>query len=545
MRSPVIKQILIFGVISGIISLMLAFLGFGIVEFYKIKDSSTLKLQSQMDILTYNIQPTLVFDDKDAADKTLQSLKEDKSIVRAVLYKTDGSVFASYVESGLKSDIRLTKEIFYQNKLIGQLVIEAVYLGVQEKYVAYIFISLLILIISIPASYIISAPIRRQVSVGVVQLEQQTNRLRQLADQVAATEQQERKRIAALIHDHLQQILVASKIQMELALRRLKVQEYAQAEVKLTHSLKLLNDASLAARSLTVELRPPVLYEAGLEEAFKWLANKFKADHNFEVILKMEDIPIALSDNLKILIFESVKELLFNVIKYANVHTADLILTYRSGLLNVCVKDKGRGFDPQHIDKTSFVEGGFGLFSIQERIKLLGGSVHIASKAQEGTAIELIIPVKPADHALESSAVQPDESHAASKVKRKRINILLVDDHKIVREGIANLLKENDIFNVVAQAENGEEAVEKTGIYHPDIVIMDINMPKLNGIEATRVIKARFADVDVIGLSVQDERDVAESMKNAGAVTLVNKGGDPQELIETILSCMDKYKKNV
>ena len=64
---------------------------------------------------------------------------------------------------------------------------------------------------------------------------------------------------------------------------------------------------------------------------------------------------------------------------------------------------------------------------------------------------------------------------------------------------------------------------------------MDINMPKLNGIEATRIIKNSYANIHVIGLSVQDERDVAESMKKAGAVTLINKAGDPQDLVDAIL----------
>ena len=115
------------------------------------------------------------------------------------------------------------------------------------------------------------------------------------------------------------------------------------------------------------------------------------------------------------------------------------------------------------------------------------------------------------------------------------MNILLADDHKIVREGLFNLLKENEAFNIVAQAENGLDAVEKTKFFHPDVVVMDINMPKLNGIEATRIIKNSYANIHVIGLSVQDERDVAESMKKAGAVTLINKAGDPQELVDAIL----------
>lgn len=535
MQSPIIKQILAFGIISGIIALILACIGFGVVEFYKINESSTSKLQSQLDILTYNLPPTLLFDDKDAAEKMLRSLKEDKSITRAVLYKPDGRVFASYIGQNIPPNIKLFKNIVYKGKTIGRLNIESVYLGVKDKYVAYILISLFIILFSIPASYYISAPIREEVSQGVIQLEQQSNRLRQLADQVATTEQQERKRIAALIHDHLQQILAAGKIQLDMALRRLKMKEYDQAEMKLTRGLDLLNEVSLATRSLTVELRPPVLYEAGVSEAFKWLANKFKNDYNFDVSLNVEDVPIPLSDNLKILIFESVKELLFNVVKYSGVHSAELNLKYRFGTVIISVKDKGRGFDVEKSEKISSAKG-FGLFSIRERIKLLNGSFRIISEPNHGTQIELTIPADKVNYqSQETKAADPQKIGTAAKSRKKKINILLVDDHKIVREGLANLLKENDSFHIVAQAEDGAEAVEKTGTFHPDVVIMDINMPKLNGIEATRVIKNRFSNIQVIGLSVQDERDVSDSMKKAGAVTLVNKAGDPQELIDTIL----------
>ena len=94
--------------------------------------------------------------------------------------------------------------------------------------------------------------------------------------------------------------------------------------------------------------------------------------------------------------------------------------------------------------------------------------------------------------------------------------------------------------NVVAQAENGMDAVEKAEIFRPDVIVMDINMPKLNGIEATRLIKNKFPFMDIVGLSVQDEKDVEDSMKKAGAVALLNKAGDPDDLVKAILACAEK-----
>jgi signal transduction histidine kinase/CheY-like chemotaxis protein len=537
MKSAIIKKIVLFGILSGAISLLLACFGFGIVEFYKIKNESTVKLTSQLDILAYNLQSTLLFDDKDAADKILLSLRDDKSVIRAKLYKGK-QVFSGYVRSKEKAKLKLIKNIFYNGKEIGHLELESIYLGITDKYVAYLFISLVIIIISIPASYFISAPIRTQVSRGVIQLEEQSNRLRMLADQVASTEQRERKRIAELIHDHLQQLLVASKLQLALSLRELDKDVRAKVQVGLTRVEELLSEATQAAKSLTVELRPPVLYEDGLAAAFQWLANKFRKDHKLDIVLHLDEVPGMLPDHLKIMTYESVKELLFNVVKYAGVQTAELFLKYQSGNIIIIVKDKGRGFNVNQMERPA--DRGFGLFSIRERLKLLDGDLQISSTQGQGTEVRLIIPVDAALSQARQTILAEHLPYKQEKEKTKMIKILLVDDHKIVREGIANLLKENPSFNVVAQAENGIEAVEKAEVYLPKVIIMDVNMPKLNGIEATRVIKNKFPNMEIIGLSVQDENDVAESMKKAGAATLLNKAGDPQELIQTIFSCAGK-----
>lgn len=541
MQSPIIKRIIMFGIISGAISLLLAAVGFGIFEFYKIQRESRDKLASQMDILAYNLQPTLLFGDEEAAETILASLRDDKAINQATLYDGEGKMFASFAGKQAPGDITLTKPIFYENALVGRLVIESTYLGIADRFYTYLFISFLIILISVPASYFISAPIRSQISQAVIQIEKQSHRLRLLADQVVATEQKERKRIAALIHDHLQQILVASKLQMDRALRSIDNQQYASASVNLSRGENFLAEAIRAAKSLTVELRPPVLYEDGLAAAFQWLAKKYEDEHNLKVAARLEEVPRNLPDSFKIMLYESVRELLFNVVKYAGVDKAELLMKYEDGLITVSVKDKGRGFDPSQIERTSS-DKGFGLFSIRERLKLLNGDLSIVSTPGQGTEVKITIPVQ-ADGELPAGlaafSAEPGEKRR-EKAKGNMINILLVDDHKVVREGIANLLRENPIFEVVAQAENGMEAVDKAEIYRPDVVVMDINMPKLNGIEATRLIKNKFPFMDVVGLSVQDEEDVAESMKRAGAVTLLNKAGDPRDLVKAILACAEK-----
>lgn len=120
-----------------------------------------------------------------------------------------------------------------------------------------------------------------------------------------------------------------------------------------------------------------------------------------------------------------------------------------------------------------------------------------------------------------------------------RIRVLLVDDHAMMRQGLRTVLESYDDLEVVGEAWDGEQAVAETNRYHPSIVVMDINMPKMNGIEATARIKARHPDVIVIGLSVQVGGESTRAMKQAGAALLLTKEAAVDELYRAIHDALD------
>ena len=120
---------------------------------------------------------------------------------------------------------------------------------------------------------------------------------------------------------------------------------------------------------------------------------------------------------------------------------------------------------------------------------------------------------------------------------RMPIRVLLADDHKIVREGLGCLLTEQPGIEVVGQAEDGLAALEMTRSLFPDVVVMDVSMPRLDGVEATRCLKAEFLWIKVIGLSMHAESDMAQAMLDAGAVAYLTKGGPAENLIKAIRSC--------
>lgn len=242
--------------------------------------------------------------------------------------------------------------------------------------------------------------LQARVKMRTAQLETQATRLLSLTEQIVSTKQRERKRIAIMLHDHLQQILVAGTFQLAEASYNMENKQFDRVTHFLNRGNDFLKEAIRSARSLTTELLPPVLYEKGLTNAFEWLAQKFKKEYNLEIILNMDDTSIPLLDSLKVMVFESVKELFFNVVKHAKVQQAKLtIKLIFNHVLHICVEDKGVGFDlsrqESQENSNSPHEEGFGFFSMRERLKILNAACEMTSALGKGTKVEMRIPISP------------------------------------------------------------------------------------------------------------------------------------------------------
>jgi DNA-binding NarL/FixJ family response regulator len=112
--------------------------------------------------------------------------------------------------------------------------------------------------------------------------------------------------------------------------------------------------------------------------------------------------------------------------------------------------------------------------------------------------------------------------------------VLLVDDHALVRRGFATLLAGEPDLEVVGEADNGQRAVELTRKLTPDVIVMDVSMPGMNGIDATRAILAEFPTTRVIGLSMFEDPEQPEAMRQAGAVGYLSKNDSAEALLAAI-----------
>ncbi len=119
-------------------------------------------------------------------------------------------------------------------------------------------------------------------------------------------------------------------------------------------------------------------------------------------------------------------------------------------------------------------------------------------------------------------------------IKKEEVTIILADDHRLIREGIRTIIEKNSGFRVVAEATEGREAIKMCKKYAPRVVIMDVSMPGLNGIEATRTIRKENSKIRVIALSMYTDRQFVSGMLRAGASGYLQKDVESSELINAI-----------
>lgn len=367
------------------------------------------------------------------------------------------------------------------------------------------------------------------------ELEQRARQLSHLASELTLAEERERRRLAGILHDNLQQLLVGAKIHVELLAngldkgRRKMIQDVLDLIVQ---SLKV-------SRSLTAELSPPRPEQGGLSASLRWLGRWMEETHGLKVDFSIDPLTDPEREDFSVLLFQSVRELLFNVVKHAGVMSARVDMHRdEDGRHRIVVSDRGVGLDTEALWENAYHGSGFGLFSIRERMMLMGGGFEVESRPGEGTSFSLLLPpeqtkcvqVEPPN----VSRVQAGAGLHPVRAGGGRLRVMLVDDHEVMRNGLSTLLGRSPDIEVVGEISNGEEAVRAARKISPDVILMDVDMPKMNGIEATRRIHSIFPHIRIIILSVYEDQGIASSALDAGASAFITKSDSAEVLLSTI-----------
>jgi PAS domain S-box-containing protein len=356
--------------------------------------------------------------------------------------------------------------------------------------------------------------------------------LRALTSELTLAEQRERRRLASELHDYLAQLLALSRLKLRQA--RQGVHD-VKAEQRLKEIDETLNDCLLYTQTLVAELAPPLLQESGLPVALKWLAEQMQR-HELQVEVHIEPETVRLPDAEAELLFQSVRELLVNVVKHARTSHAVLSLQISSNReILLTVSDAGSGFDPVAVGAAApHQRTRFGLLSVRERMEALGGRFEVTSVPGHGTRATLILPYPGGPTTAEIPPTPTESAPLCARPGAAPVRVLLVDDHTLLRQALRTLLETETHVQVIGEASDGQEAIDLTDALKPDIILMDINMPKMDGVEATRRIKHQHPTTTVIALTFHNSGTMEREMRAAGATAFVAKSAAAEQVREVI-----------
>ena len=382
-----------------------------------------------------------------------------------------------------------------------------------------------------------------------LELEHRTAQLSRLASDLTLAEHHAREQIAKTLHDGLQQLLVSATLTLDRRIRR-DAQHGAGIDDLLEQVKAHLDQATTIARSLSYELVPPVLRQSGLAAALGWLASWARQKYALEVLVTADPRATASRDDVRTLLFESVRELLFNAVKHAQVSRVMVDLTVNADdMLCITIRDEGIGFDVARLaEQAGTRQVGWGLFSIRERVTLLGGRFEIESAPGSGTCFRLQVPGDSAQPAARTVAVEQSIEARPQEISIRTgsnpdtpdvlvtpsLRILLVDDHAEVIDALREILHEHPELRVIGDASNGLEAVSHAHALRPDVILMDVSMPIMNGVEATRRIHTELPSVQIYGISVDAPTQGPHAIEEAGAAGFFVKGADMNRLIDEL-----------
>jgi two-component system CheB/CheR fusion protein len=224
------------------------------------------------------------------------------------------------------------------------------------------------------------------------ELSQRIGQLAQLSSDLTLIEQRERDRVARILHDELQQLLVGAKMKLEECGDAAGAPVSIDCEGARNRAISLIDEALESSRSLAVELSPPILAE-GLGVALEWLCGTWmKKTHNLAVEMDIDTRQDVRSEDMRVLGFLAVRELLFNIVKHARVREAKVRLRAAGGMLEITVQDDGSGFDPDLLHTGG--GSGFGLAGLRERLELLGGGLELNARPGHGVVATVRVPRK-------------------------------------------------------------------------------------------------------------------------------------------------------
>jgi two-component system, NarL family, sensor kinase len=371
--------------------------------------------------------------------------------------------------------------------------------------------------------------------------------LRQLSARLLKLQDEERRRIARDLHDTTGQKIAVLSMSLD---RLAKLVDTKKVDVKdaMAESRDVVGKIGEEIRTLSYLLHPPLLDECGLASAVLWYAEGFKKRSGIHLSVSIDEELVRLTTDAETALFRVLQESLTNVHRYSGSPSAEIRIFQSPSKVHLEIVDHGKGVKGG-TERSTFAGAptlGVGIPGMRERIRQLGGQLEVEF-SNEGTRVYATLPREASaeESAEQSSELFRDKIFFQANPRQRpdvRKRILIADDHEVMRRGVRNLVESQEEWSVCGEAIEGNEAISKTKELRPDLLILDVSMPGVSGIEAALQILKDEPHTKILFFTMHDSPQMMREISNVGAWGYVAKARAGNDLVDAVRIILDGKK---
>lgn len=364
-----------------------------------------------------------------------------------------------------------------------------------------------------------------------------------LSTKLLQMQDEERRRMARELHDTAGQELAFTVMTLE-NLKGSLDKPKATVEKGLQEAAELIRKIESEIRTFSYLLHPPLLDEMGLASALRWYIDGFTKRTGIQVEVDLPDELRRLPTQHEIALFRVAQESLANVFRHSGSRKAKVSLVLNADGVRLTVEDEGRTF---RRGKKGTIRAGVGIQSMRGRLEPLRGELKIEHGPQ-GTRVMAKAPLRAAEVVglgeplLESAALPRSEAEPRPATQTGRKRILIADDHRVAREGIKSLLEQEDGLEVCGEATDGVEAVKKARKLEPDLIILDLTMPRVGGFSAAYQLREFKVPVKILVYTAHSFAGMDRMARAAGCDGYVVKSNATHDLLKGVRAVLEGQK---
>lgn len=380
-------------------------------------------------------------------------------------------------------------------------------------------------------------------------LQNSESALHLLSARLLQLQDEERRRIARDLHDVTGQELAVAAMSLDHLTRSLDKPglDKHKAISSITESAGLVHKVEQEIRTLSYVLHPPLLDEMGLGSAVNWYIDGLVKRSGMQIETHIPTQVRRLSVDKEIALFRVIQESLTNVLRHSGTNKARVRISVDADYIRVSVEDEGKGLDARKLSATAS-KLGVGIQGMRGRLHQLGGHLEVHSSGR-GTQVLATVPL---NEAMDPTAMRPITPDVDAKSDgepdtfqgpQARKRILIVDDHEVARQGIRALLRDQSDLEICGEAQDGLEAVSKTKDLSPDLVILDLSMPRAGGLAAAHQIRHSGMPTKILIFTTHSYPGLDRMLRTAGCDGYVHKANASQDLIRGVRAVLqgDKF----